>query len=619
LYSTKESAERIPKISNYYKNYLKFFCNPLFRNFAVNKLIQIYGDNKAELYYKNNYGGSKKKSEEEVKDYSKSLIDETEANKNRNIFSDSIKNKISHNSITQTAIHYGNNSTLYLDEEIKNNKTNKNYSPRFHDISRFTCNSIIKTHREDSIINDLVTNLDKNTIETSINDRIIDKLQKNKRIYNNPSTTDKTKDDKTKKSSSIIRQYINEPKNEATYVYSSTRSNNDQLQVNPFKSNHNKQHSKDIIESSKNLNRNMIRNESTRNIAASKGLILSSILNKNLKSPQLFSNVKNLSIKHKVIDNDVNNNLKSPTSIMNKYLNMQTRLTEYKNFKVSKPKTLELQSKKLISNELRKSNTNQSNSNNVYSAKCVTPSLNIVGNLSNNTPNVNDLVLKEKGLSSKTISENKTRNKQENKLDNYLMTEVIREEKPPTSKKPKVERLHTKSFSKDSFYNKTVSSIKYSSQNLNKPKTNVDEKVKKVTLSLYNKKQITDIYNSKSPSFLEFDKYNNSKDSKSNFNLHISRIKSPKEKVSESKNKSYTKEQLVSQFKLGNNPTVLSFHSRNKTENFQTVSYQTLQNLEKMKTPKKMMMSKINISKNTVDKIFGSCLNLQYSQSIIFI
>jgi len=56
FYFHEESKERIPKISNYYKNYLKFFCNPIFRDFKINNIIQGYGDYKAEMYYNRNYG-----------------------------------------------------------------------------------------------------------------------------------------------------------------------------------------------------------------------------------------------------------------------------------------------------------------------------------------------------------------------------------------------------------------------------------------------------------------------------------------------------------------------------------------------------------------------------------
>ena len=58
-YSIQESSERIPKFAIYYKNYLLFFCQPTFSNFAINEIINDYGERRAEIYYKNNYQGGK--------------------------------------------------------------------------------------------------------------------------------------------------------------------------------------------------------------------------------------------------------------------------------------------------------------------------------------------------------------------------------------------------------------------------------------------------------------------------------------------------------------------------------------------------------------------------------
>ena len=54
-YKRKESKTRIPKFSDYYKNYLKFFCNPTFSDFYANEIIQDFGEAKAEIYYNKNY------------------------------------------------------------------------------------------------------------------------------------------------------------------------------------------------------------------------------------------------------------------------------------------------------------------------------------------------------------------------------------------------------------------------------------------------------------------------------------------------------------------------------------------------------------------------------------
>ena len=220
FYTTDESEERIPKISNYYKNYLTFFCNPLFRDFPVNRLIQVYGDNKAELYYKNNYGGGKKKNDDDVNNESDSCLNNLNPKDENNIFSDTVKFKISKNSLTQTAIYNDNNdTTLNLNEDLHKKIKGQNKPIQgIEDLSHFSSKSLGKANKDDSLINELLKNLDKNTIESSINERIIDKIQKNKRISNNFSTTDKTKEDKTKKSSSITKHVVNT--HHITMIYS---------------------------------------------------------------------------------------------------------------------------------------------------------------------------------------------------------------------------------------------------------------------------------------------------------------------------------------------------------------------------------------------------------------
>ena len=67
FYKNKESKLRIPKFSDYYKNYLTFFCKPIFSDFFANKIIQSYGEAKAEIYYKKNYGNKNKESKHKHK------------------------------------------------------------------------------------------------------------------------------------------------------------------------------------------------------------------------------------------------------------------------------------------------------------------------------------------------------------------------------------------------------------------------------------------------------------------------------------------------------------------------------------------------------------------------
>ncbi len=61
-YNNYESKERVPKFASFYKNYLKFFCIPTFKDIYCNEMIHNFSEKKAELFYNANY---RKKKESE--------------------------------------------------------------------------------------------------------------------------------------------------------------------------------------------------------------------------------------------------------------------------------------------------------------------------------------------------------------------------------------------------------------------------------------------------------------------------------------------------------------------------------------------------------------------------
>ena len=66
IYKRKESINRIPKLSDYYKNYHLFFCRPTLCNRKLGYIMCEYEDNKAELFYKKNYPESKEELTEKL-------------------------------------------------------------------------------------------------------------------------------------------------------------------------------------------------------------------------------------------------------------------------------------------------------------------------------------------------------------------------------------------------------------------------------------------------------------------------------------------------------------------------------------------------------------------------
>ena len=66
FYRDHESTQRIPKLADYYKNYHVYFCRPTFRHFYYGNLLHNYEDNKAEIFYKNNYADSNEKKSSNI-------------------------------------------------------------------------------------------------------------------------------------------------------------------------------------------------------------------------------------------------------------------------------------------------------------------------------------------------------------------------------------------------------------------------------------------------------------------------------------------------------------------------------------------------------------------------
>ena len=116
FYKINESHYKLPQFSSFYKNYLKFFCEPTIKHFFFNNLIHKRLERKAEFFYKENYKNKKnmeKLTEQDIglcEDSSSS--DEEEENedsskkniKNNNFFDDKIVKKIENNTPFNTSM-----------------------------------------------------------------------------------------------------------------------------------------------------------------------------------------------------------------------------------------------------------------------------------------------------------------------------------------------------------------------------------------------------------------------------------------------------------------------------------------------------------------------------------
>ena len=84
IYFLNESIQRMPKLYNYYRNYLTFFCKPTFIDQFSNEKIKNYGDLNAECFYKNNIN-RKRHMNNEKKILDKKIIIRDKNNKNKKI------------------------------------------------------------------------------------------------------------------------------------------------------------------------------------------------------------------------------------------------------------------------------------------------------------------------------------------------------------------------------------------------------------------------------------------------------------------------------------------------------------------------------------------------------
>ena len=122
-YTLRESVNRMPKINDYYKNYHKFFCKPNFNDFSIANIMQNYGDEKAELYYKDNFGVSNSDKDEDItrKNNSMSLSSLDNITNNKTIFNEKNRFLIDKN---EKSINYS--MTMSLNNTTLNSINNKN-------------------------------------------------------------------------------------------------------------------------------------------------------------------------------------------------------------------------------------------------------------------------------------------------------------------------------------------------------------------------------------------------------------------------------------------------------------------------------------------------------------
>ena len=315
FYKKYETMSRIPKLSDYYKNYHLFFCRPNFKDFIISDLMENYGDDKAELFYKKNFD---------------STNDEKDSEKQNSDSMSSLDN------ITDNKIIFTKKTKKIID---------KNLEPNYGTLT-LTNNSNLTGQNTDGLIssrskNDSFEKIVHNLIYYKKSKKIYEK-NKNKKIYQTKKTKNVNINNNSKK--------IN--KNNNTNNTNNNNENNN---------NNNKKINKNIIHNL-NLNSNSISNINNNNIAKSNNNNGRNIRNKNslfslLKSNNLINYTKtdqnllnnhinkihnNLTItinltktqnnQNKTHKNRVNNNISNNTLFSSPKINKENMTSKYEEF-----------------------------------------------------------------------------------------------------------------------------------------------------------------------------------------------------------------------------------------------------------------------------------------------
>ena len=201
-YTKHESVNRMPKINDYYKNYHKFFCKPNFSDFTIGNIMQTYGDEKAELYYKDNFGVSNSEKEDDIsrKNNSNSFSSLDNITNNKIIFDDKNKFLIEKNeksinysmsmNLNNTTINSLNNKNKNLANTIRTNdsleeivhnlvhyKKKKEKKHKKQNKNKYNKNNKSKKNNKNEVIK--INNYQPKKIITKMS-RIEDKTKKNK-------------------------------------------------------------------------------------------------------------------------------------------------------------------------------------------------------------------------------------------------------------------------------------------------------------------------------------------------------------------------------------------------------------------------------------------------------
>ena len=334
FYKKRETIERLPMLSDYYKNYHLFFCKPVIRDFLLYDLLHSHEELKAEIFYKNNYKDDtsiKNLENNENENETSSLSSLDNITNNKTIFTKRNKNIID-NDLDEKMF------TLTLNTESVRNKININEND-YGLLSKRSLNDSFKI-----MVKNLVEyQFNKNKKNKENKEKKI-KDAKNKKNYlfkiNNGYYTSNHLNNKRKKiisqnSYKHIYNHINIIKHSLNTISRKTFSYKNSHIKNRIRKPKNKSHSIKNIFYSTNPEKNIFSKNSYKFNDTSKKINIKSTEKEKTQINNLIiskiNNVKNNknNNNNRAINKNSNYNFNNKLFNMN---NINTRLTNYKNF-----------------------------------------------------------------------------------------------------------------------------------------------------------------------------------------------------------------------------------------------------------------------------------------------
>ena len=491
-YRKYESRPRIPKLSDYYRNYTILFCRPRFKDISISEMIQSYEDDRAELFYKMNFESSisRDESEKEKKgkhtDSFSSLDNLTD---NKIIFTKKTKKIIDNNlnsncrTLTLTTTSY--NNTEKIDELSKKNNNDG-----------------------------LISSRDGNdSFEKIVHNLICFKKSKKKIEKNKNKNKNKNRDN----NADIKKNKISKNKEEKGYAPKKNKKNTKVINVNVINNNINNNNfikkAAPIINKSKAKSKvsffSLLKQASTINASKmNRNLIIHNKKKTNLNNCLLSPRIKGDKNIYSKLE-EINNNLTSRTQQntqnsqhqRNKTLNFQQSQNQTHNQTTSINNNNNNNFNSILMNMNNKKTRNYNNLNNLKSLKSL--------NLKKISQFINFLTVNNNNIKSRHRISN-TKNKTFDNSQNITNGNLIKKIPPKIFLKKKV------SHHKDKNHKKIMTNRNLLKSKLNLAKIPITMK-KKINLNKYVKNNKFRYYNTKfSPSNIFYRNLIN----KDNFNSH---------------------------------------------------------------------------------------------------